>query len=232
VEKQSVILLLGREPFTLSQLHIGLEDAGYAVHTMQHLTDALAWLERFTPALIVLDGQSDDLAYDPWLAGHRLREATKHPIVMLLPEKARSQCVEALRLGMDDCLVRSFHMQELIARIRRIIWRLTEASSKGDSFPRLAVNPISQVVTLNGTVVHLTPTEFRLLYTLFLHAGEPLSHKYLLQAVWGHTDQNLYNRLKLFIWQLRQKLEADPKSPVLILTEQDPRGYSLRVEGQ
>ena len=191
----------------------------------------LEWLERLSPALITLDGQSDDLVCDPWLVGYRLRKATACPIVMLLPERARSQRIEALRAGMDDCLMRPFHVQELIARIRRILWRLTEASPEHHLFPHLSVNPISQGVTLNGMVVHLTPTEFRLLYTMFLNAGEPLSSEYLLRTIWGCTDPGLNNRLKLFIWQLRQKLEADPRSPRIIVTEQEPRGYSLHAKG-
>jgi len=229
LKEQPVILLMGADPLALSQIHLGLEDAGFVVHTVQHLTDCLARLDRSSPALIVLDSQSDDPAYDPWLNGRRLREATARPMVMLLPETASAQRVEALRMGMDDCLARPFHMQELIARIRRIIWRVTEALN-ADALPRLSVDPISQTVTLNGVIVHLTPTEFRLLYTLFLHAGESLSCESLLKAVWDRRDPGLYSRVKFFIWQLRQKLEADPQNPRLIVTERDLGGYILRVE--
>lgn len=230
MKKRRVILLLGTEPLILSQICIGLEDAGYRVQTTQHLDDCLAWIERSRPALIVLDGGSANPAYDPWQIGHRLCQVATCPIVMLLPEGAHArQRVEALQMGVDDCLGRPFHMQELIARIRRIIWRLTEAGATRGTIPRLSMDPINQMVIRDNIVVHLTPTEFRLLYILFLHANQPLSYAYLEQAVWGRADEKIYNRLKLFIWQLRQKIESNPRSPRLITTENDPGGYSLRV---
>lgn len=230
MKKRRMVLLLGTEPLTLSQICIGLEDAGYKVQITQDLDDCLTWIERSTPALMVLDGGSNDPAHDPWQIGRRLCQVAECPIVMLLPEGTRAQqCVEALQMGMDDCLVRPFHMQELIARIRRIIWRLTEAGTTRDTLPRLSMDPINQMAIRDNMMVHLTPTEFRLLYILFLHAGQPLSYAYLEQAVWGHADEKLYNRLKLFIWQLRQKIESNPKFPKLIITEKEPGGYSLRV---
>jgi two-component system KDP operon response regulator KdpE len=227
MERRSVILVLGWEPITLSQIHIGLEDAGYVVHTVQHLDDSLAWLQRSIPDLIVLDGQADAPAYDPWKACQTIEQATPCPIVMLLAEG--SPPTEALKLGAADCLVRPFHMQELIARIQRIIWRMREAGSQHTAFPRLSLNPINQAVTLNGAVVHLTPTEFRLLYTLFVHVGETLSYKQLQEALWGRSDPARRNLLKQFIWQLRQKLEINPRLPRLILTKPEV-GYRLRLE--
>ena len=227
MDRQSIILILGWEPITLSQLHIGLEDAGYEVHAVQHLDDCLIWLQRSTPDLIVLDGQADILAYDSWKACQALNQAIKCPIVMLLAEGAPS--VEALKLGAADCLVRPFHMQELIARSQRIIWRVREAGSPHAARPRLSLNPLNQTAILNGVVFHLTSTEFRLLYTLFVRVGETLPYEQLQEALWGRSDPARRNRLKQCIWQLRQKLEINPRLPRLILTE--PKvGYRLDLE--
>lgn len=223
------ILLLGWEPITLSQLHIGLEDAGYAVQTAQRLDDGLARLRCAAPDLIVLDVQTADPAHAPWQIGRILRKATTCPLVILLPENAQAQAVEALRLGADDCLARPFHLRELIARIQRIIWRVTETAPWPAARPRLSLNPSNQTVLLDGEVIHLTPTEFKLLSVLYAHAGEPLSYAQIQQAMWGQPDPEPGSRLKLFIWQLRRKLEANPRLPRLILTEPGV-GYRLCLD--
>jgi DNA-binding response OmpR family regulator len=229
MDRQPVILVLGWEPITLSQLHLGLEDAGYVVETTRYATEALAWLELSTPALIVLDCQPGDPTYDPWGIARRLCEAARCPFVMLLAEGETSQCAEAFRLGADDCLVHPCNMQELVARIQRILWRVEEAGSGHGELSRLVVYPTSHTVTVNGTPVRLTPMEFRLLYALYVRAEESVTQQDLVEAVWGQADPGGQHRLKLLIWQLRRKLEASPRSPRLILTEHG-KGYRLHLE--
>ncbi|MBU1879989.1 MAG: response regulator transcription factor, partial [Chloroflexi bacterium] len=188
------------------------------------------WLTRTDPSLIVLDGQSDVPSYDPWLLGQQLLNVTPCPIVLLLPiSHSPTQCRDALRMGMADCLCRPFHLPELVARIQRIIWRMTEANTGNGTLPRLSVDPYTQTAAVNGTIIHLTRTEFRLLYALFLHPGEFVPYDMIQEMVWDDADPGKPNRLRQLVWQLRQKLEANPRTPRLIITEPSQGGYSLHT---
>jgi two-component system, OmpR family, KDP operon response regulator KdpE len=162
-----------------------------------------------------------------------LREWSATPIIVLSARGREQDKVAALDLGADDYLTKPFGVDELLARIRVA---LRHASRRADA-PTEAVFEAGDVrvdlagreVKRAGTPVHLTPTEYKLLSLLIRHAGKVLTHRQLLKEVWGvnYADQSHY--VRVYVAQLRQKLEADPARPRLILTEPGV-GYRLKAE--
>jgi len=142
------------------------------------------------------------------------------PILMLTVRNSERDKVMALDAGVDDYVVKPFGMQELLARIRAALRRRVPAG-KETSFASkdLSVDFEARLVTVRGQEVHLTPKEFELLRHLVLNAGKPLTHRRLLQAVWGPDYGDEPEYLRVMINQLRKKIESDPARPKLILTE-------------
>ncbi len=136
--------------------------------------------------------------------------------------------IEALDLGADDYVEKPFGIGELIARLRSAMRRRAREVDETTAFEAkgLMVDTLKRVVTRDGTPIKLTPKEYELLATMVRHAGRVLTHRQLLSAVWGpaHTEDTQY--LRVFVGQLRQKVEADPGHPVLIVTEAGV-GYRL-----
>jgi two-component system KDP operon response regulator KdpE len=153
-------------------------------------------------------------------ACREIRRTMDVPILMLTVRNSERDKVLALDAGADDYVVKPFGMQELLARIRAALRRRT-ARGKQTSFAAkdLNIDFEARVVAVRGREVHLTPKEFELLRQLVLNAGKPLTHRRLLQAVWGPDYGDEPEYLRVMINQLRKKLESDPTRPKLILTE-------------
>ena len=223
------ILVIDDEPQIRRSLQVNLEGKGYAVATAADAEQALQAIANRTPDVIVLDLLMPGM--DGIALTRRIREHSTVPIIVLSAIGDERKKVEALELGADDYVTKPFSTEELLARIRSVLRRVAGAQSSQPvwSYGELSVNFDRREVRLTGEAVKLTPTEYDLLKYMIEHAGKVLTHRMLLTAVWGpaYSDQAQY--LRVFVGQLRKKLEKDPARPRYILT--DPGvGYRFCVE--
>ncbi len=199
-------------------LRTALSSEGYTTYEAASGEEALDSIRAAVPDAILLDVNM------PGMGGleacREIRRTMDVPILMLTVRNSERDKVLALDAGADDYVVKPFGMQELLARIRAALRRRT-ARGKETSFAAkdLNIDFEARVVAVRGRDVHLTPKEFELLRHLVLNAGKPLTHRRLLQAVWGPDYGDEPEYLRVMINQLRKKLESDPARPKLILTE-------------
>lgn len=224
----ATILVVDDEPPIRRLLKTSLGAQGYDVIEAGTGTAALAAVERDKPDLMILDLGLPDL--DGAEVIRRLRPQSPLPIIVLSSRDDERGKVEALDLGANDYVVKPFGMEELVARIRAALRTrlagqgLTAVVKTGD----LAVDLTRRRVTLAGLEVHLSPKEWGILKTLAAHAGKVLTHRFLLKEVWGSEDGADVQYLRVYMRQLRQKLETDPERPRHLLTETGV-GYRLAV---
>jgi two-component system KDP operon response regulator KdpE len=170
---------------------------------------------------------------DGLAVARELREWSPVPIIVLSARGRESDKVEALDLGADDYLTKPFGVNELLARIRVA---LRHAASRGSPpAPTITVGPLTidlarHEVTVRGTAVRLTPIEYRLLVLLAKNAGRVLTHRQILNEVWGPTSGEQKHYLRVYMTHLRRKLEEDPARPQLLLNEPGV-GYRMRDFG-
>jgi two-component system KDP operon response regulator KdpE len=213
------ILVVDDEPQILRSLRTTLASHGYDVQTAATGEEALAAVDGRLPDLVVLD------LVLPGLSGldvcRHLRSRSSLPILVLSARGDERDKVAALDLGADDYLTKPFGVNELLARIRAALRRA--AGARGPcavvDAGGLRVDFDRRQVTLDGAEVRLTPTEFDLLKVLVANAGRVLTHGYLLRTVWGPEYEGESQLLRVFIGQLRRKVERDPARPRQILTE-------------
>ena len=209
-------------------LRISLETNNYRVYEAETGVDALAKAAQFRPEVIILDMNLPDMEGVEVL--RRLREWTATPVIILSVRDADRDKVAALDAGADDYLTKPFSTDELLARLR-VARRHSQPVTTDPvlTFGDVQIDLARRVVTRGGEPVKLTPTEYVLLLLLARHAGRVLTHRQILKEVWGpqHMDETHY--LRVYFAQLRQKLEADPALPRLIITEPGV-GYRLAVE--
>jgi len=223
------ILVVDDEPQLLRSLRTTLAAHGYDVQTATTGEEALALLAARLPDLVVLD------LVLPGLSGlavcQELRARTPVPILILSARGDERDKVAALDTGADDYLTKPFGVNELLARIRAALRRA--AGARGPSTVvesgDLRIDVDRRVVTRGGDDVRLTPTEFDLLKTLVANAGRVLTHGYLLRAVWGPQYDGESQLVRVFIGQLRRKIERDPARPAHIVTEPGV-GYRFRID--
>ncbi|HQC97932.1 MAG TPA: response regulator [Aquabacterium sp.] len=204
---------------------------GYAVHTAASLSEARALAAHAAPDLVLLDLGLPDGDGEALLASLRQRAGT--PVLLISARHGEQQKIALLDAGADDDLVKPFSVGELLARMRVALrhrgTRLAPAVTRWRSGP-LAVDLAARRVQLDGAPVHLTPTEFGLLARLVRSAGQVVTHRQLLADVWGAEFTAHTHDLRLYMGQLRAKLEAEPAEPQRLLTEPGV-GYRL-VEGE
>jgi two-component system KDP operon response regulator KdpE len=183
---------------------------------------------RLTPNAIILELNLPDV--DGLTLCRDLREWSNAAIIVLSAVAEERIKVEALDLGADDYVTKPFGRNELLARIRAALRR-----ARSDPPPPLlksgglCVDQLGRLVTLNGRATHLTPTEYEILRYLMANAGRVVTYPTLLRAVWGNAYADATPTLRVFIAQLRRKIESDPNRPIYILTE--PRiGYRFRSD--
>ena len=213
------ILVVDDESHIRRSLQVHLESHGYAVETAESGEEALSLVVQRRPDVMLVD------LLLPGLSGvdviRHVREASSIPILMLSAIGDEPRKVEALEAGADDYMTKPFGMEELLARIRSLLRRAAGAQSSRPEFVAggMRVNYDRREVSLDGMPVKLTPTEYDLLKYMIQHAGKVLTHRMILQAVWGpaHADQAQY--LRVFIGQLRKKIERSPARPRFIITD-------------
>ncbi len=231
MESRAKLLLVDDDTMLIKALEMYLARGGYEVHTAGNGLDGLKQLFSLRPDLVVLDVMMPQL--DGWETCRRIREMSTVPIIMLTARGQESERVMGLKLGADDYVPKPFSLKELEARIEAVLRRAkaTKPAEKRDTSvlyvtDDLVIDSERWEVRRNGERLDLTSTELRLLFFLAENAGRVLSHQQLLEKVWGPEYVDNVNYTKLFIWRLRQKIEADPENPRYILTE---RGIGYRM---
>jgi two-component system KDP operon response regulator KdpE len=221
------ILVVDDERQILRALDVGLRANGYDVVLASTGEEALMHAASHPPEIVVLDLEL------PGIGGidviNQLREWSEAPIIVLSAHAEERDKVQALDAGADDYLTKPFGMDELLARIRATLRRINVAAGNDPllDFGRLRIDLAAHVVTVDGAEVHLTPTEYELLRILATNAGKVMTHQMLLTRVWGPASQDSTNYLRVYINQLRRKIEPDAARPRFILT--DPGiGYRFR----
>jgi two-component system KDP operon response regulator KdpE len=224
------ILVVDDEPQIVRALRTGLRARGYDVLSAPDGATALAVVADQSPELVILDLSMPQM--DGFEVVRRVREWSAVPIIVLSVREGERDKVMALDLGADDYLLKPFGMDELLARIRVALRHAEPKVSQSHTvFERgpLRVDFDAHTVQRRGDAVKLTPTEFELLKTLVENAGKVLTHRMLLQTVWGpeYGDESEY--LRVYVGQLRKKLEDDPTHPQFIVTEPGI-GYQFKSE--
>lgn len=213
-----VILVIDDEPQIRKLLSIALEGNGYKVITADTGHEGIALAANQQPDLILLDlGLPDQ-------SGHvvlkELRSWYQQGIIMLTVQQSESDIVMALDQGASDYITKPFRTGELLARIRAVRRRQTGVQqSPVARFGQIEIDLANHVVKRNGEVVKLTPTEFNLLALFARHEGSVLTHHFLLKEIWGVAFQSETQYLRVFVAQLRKKLEDNPDLPRHLVTE-------------
>lgn len=200
-----------------------LTELGFQVELAHDGSTGLRKAYEVKPDIIVLDIMMPGL--DGWQTCQRFREMTDVPIIMLTALGSQDNVIKGLNLGADDYLVKPVTAQELAARIRALLRRVSRSNGNGQkkqpilTQDNLVIDLNKYEVTLDGERVDLSPTEFRLLAVLAKYKGRVLPHEFLLTEVWGAEYAGEIDYLRLYISYLRRKLERDPSNPTLIHNE-------------
>jgi two-component system, OmpR family, KDP operon response regulator KdpE len=220
------IMIVDDEPPIRKLLRVGLSTQGYDILEAPNGRIALDLLEQ-EPALIILDLGLPDIQGHDLLRMIRGRNDSV-PIVVLSSRGDEAGKVQALDLGADDYLTKPFGMDELLARMRAALRHQLQVHGERPVFRsgELAVDLVRRVVKVGDKEVRLSPKEYDLLRILVQHAGKVLTHKFLLAELWDSLTDAQY--LRVYVRQLRQKIETDPERPQFVLTETGI-GYRLRA---
>ncbi|HEV8245393.1 MAG TPA: response regulator [Polyangiaceae bacterium] len=223
-----MILIIEDEVQMRRFLRVSLRGAGYQLVEAASADDGLAQAAGRNPDLILLDlGLPDQ---DGLVVTAELRAWFKAPIIVVSARGQEEDKIKALDAGADDYLTKPFGVGELLARIRVALRRVSTAADGSTLFEagKLRVDLAARRVFVSDEEVHLTPIEYKLLALLLKNAGKVLTHRQLLREVWGphYVEQTQY--LRVYMGQLRHKLEADPSRPVYLITEAGV-GYRLRT---
>jgi two-component system KDP operon response regulator KdpE len=213
------VLVVDDDSQMLRAVSTALKARDYSVLTAVNGKSALALLAEEQVDLVLLDLGLPDL--DGHGVIERFRTWSETPVIVLSVRNAQDEKVAALDAGADDYVTKPFGTKELLARMRAVLRRAapdqTEASLL--RFDELEIDLSRQLVILNGEAIHLTPTEYRLLEAMATNPGKLMTHRLLLQKVWGPGYGTESNYLRLYVRQLRQKLTDDPARPKWITTE-------------
>jgi DNA-binding response OmpR family regulator len=225
------VLVIDDDTDLLRLLRLGLEQEGYEVLTAVDGSQGLRTAFANHPDLIILDVMM------PGMNGletcQRLRELSDVPIIMLTAKASEGDVVKGLKLGADDYITKPFALAEVIARVQACLRRAESADSSIESAILasgvLTIDFARRKVSVRGTHVDLTPTEFRLLSYLARNRGRVVPHRTLLQEVWGPEYGDELDYLRLYVSYLRRKIESDPADPEIIKTAWG-EGYFLEED--
>ena len=221
------ILVVDDEERMVRFIRMNLEHDGFQVSEAFNGKQAIQKLRDVTPDLILLDVMMPDL--DGFEVLETIREITNVPVIMLTAKGEEEDRVRGLEMGADDYITKPFSPRELVSRVRAVLRRTETVGTTTHGLievdDRLKIDFDRHEVWVEGRLVQLRPTEYRLLYHLVQNAGWVLTHDQILTKVWGYEYRDEPHYVRLYINYLRQKLEQDPANPKYILTE---RGIGYR----
>jgi two-component system, OmpR family, KDP operon response regulator KdpE len=215
-----LVLIVDDEPQIRRVLRPSLKVSGYEVQEAATAGEALAQVSASMPDLIILDLGLPDVDGKEVLRKLRLM-TTKTPIIILSAREREAEKIAALDLGADDYVEKPFAIGELLARMRAALRHADGGAGETTSVKAgaLTVDFPKRLVKKGERTLRLTPREFDLLAILARHAGRPLTHREILRGVWGASHQEDIQYLRVFVGQLRAKIEDNPAAPRIILTE-------------
>ena len=221
------VLVVDDEPQIVRGLKVILGNAGYRVDEATTMKEALDSVSIRPPDAVVLDlilpdGDGVDVATE-------IRRWSQVPIVVLSAVGDERQKVRALDAGADDYVTKPFGSEELLARIRAVLRRRSEEGDAPVEIGDLEIDLVDRSVRRGDKDIHLTPIEFDLISQLAQHPGRLVTHRQLLQEVWGPGYEDETHYLRVHFAHIRAKLETDPSNPRYVITEPGI-GYRLRVE--
>lgn len=215
----NLILIIEDDKAIIRLLELSLKTNGYTPIIAEN---GLSGISRFLsdkPELVLLDLGLPDVDGREVLS--QIRAISSTPVIVVSARGREKEKVEALDNGADDYVTKPFSIGELMARIRVALRKATPVPLKNDvfSFRSLEMNVSSHQVTIEGKPVHLTPIEFRILKLLIENQGKVLTHHFIQDSIWGHGGEDNYQSLRVFMTNLRRKIEKDPTDPEYIITE-------------
>ena len=221
------ILIVDDEERMVRFIRLNLEHDGFQVLEAFNGTQAINKIRSNLPDLVLLDVMMPDI--DGFEVLRIVREVSRVPVIMLTAKGEEEDRVRGLEMGADDYITKPFSPRELVSRVRAVLRRteMVESPTHGpiEVDDRLKIDFDRREVWVEGRLVQLRPTEYRLLYHLVKNAGWVLTHDQILTKVWGYEYRDEPHYVRLYINYLRQKLEQDPANPKYILTE---RGIGYR----
>jgi two-component system KDP operon response regulator KdpE len=221
------VLVIDDEPQIRRALRTALSAHGYVVEVMADGATGLEAIATWVPDAVVLD------LVMPRLDGFEVLRQTRMwsnvPVIVLSARGEERDKVEALDLGADDYLTKPFGIGELLARLRAVLRRAGAPEEPILRVGDIAIDFARHVVTRGGVEIHLTPTEYDLLRVLAKDADKVLTHRQILERVWGSYAAENAQQLRVYVNYLRRKLETDPTHPCLIVTEPGV-GYRLKID--
>ena len=220
------VLIVDDEPQLRRVMRTALEAHGYQPYEARTGEEGLEALREFTPDIILLDLNMPGMG--GMAACRALRNSSEVAIIVLSVRSSESDKIAALDAGADDYMTKPFSVNELMARIRAHMRRMPDAVQPIQVSGDFTIDPSSRQVITRGQTIRLTPKEFDLLHYLASHLNKPIAHRKLLQTVWGAEYGEEVEYLRVFVSQLRKKIELDPAHPRFIVTEPWV-GYRLAV---
>ena len=224
----NIVLLIEDEPKIRRFLRAGFELNGFAVLEAENAADALKMATFSPPDLIILDLALPDLHGTEVL--ERIRSWSNVPIIILSVEANEDEKVRLLQSGADDYVVKPFGMAELLARGEAALRRYFKTATENPVVMAgpLSVDLASRTVSLNESRLRLTRKEYSLLHVLAIHVGLVVTHDQLIKEIWSGNQRDNIQYLRILVQKLRQKIEANPNHPRLLLTESGV-GYRLQA---
>lgn len=231
MDRQLAVLVIGSTAAEVSQIGQWIEEAGYGAILADDHRGALRELYAYHPHAVVL--LMDVMETSAWSIVQRIRELSYIPIILIASRATRSSLKRAFNLGLDGYLVKPLEPRELTGRLAAALHKAGNGNNNHSSvfsYEDLSIDWRKMETRVDGRVVHLSPTEFRLLALLVERRGWIVPYDEILTKVWGPGYEGDRNHVKLYIWYLRRKLEADPTNPRRILTKYGV-GYTFSVDG-
>ncbi len=229
---QAAVLIVDDDVAVRRALHTTLQTLGFTMSEASSGEEALALARAASYDVVLLDMNMSGM--DGLETCRQFRRLLPRIAILMLTVRDREEDkVEALEAGADDYITKPFHIRELTARVRAAVRRVQTvegASSAKIHIGQIELDPARRQVLKAGALIHLTPKEFDLLHYLMAHAGLPITHSRLLNAVWGPEYGGEVEYLRTFVRQLRKKIEDDPATPHYLLTDIQI-GYRFREDG-
>jgi len=227
IRKNKLILVVDDEERMARFIRLNLEHDGFQVVEANRGMQAIQLLRDRMPDVVVLDVMMPDI--DGFEVLQLIRETSQVPVIMLTAKGEEDDRVRGLELGADDYITKPFSPREMVSRVKAVLRRTDQSAATEDGLievdEHLKIDFGRREVWLDGELIKLRPTEYRLLYHLVQNAGWVLTYDQILAKVWGYEYRDEPHYVRLYVNYLRQKLEKDPANPKYILTE---RGVGYR----